>query len=410
MERTILFEESEERAHAALPPRLEASTGAPIRLEWPSDYRVITQGFGGNSELYKAQGLPGHEGLDIRAPLGSKIYASADGYVEQIKRDDPSSGNWIAVQHSGGYKTIYAQLAKINVGKGESVQARQVIGIASNSGSSSGGHVHLGLALAGATANRLTHYPNDIIDPTPFLNYGEQTSPVVYPWPAGRCLKGTTGNALGAESLRLDLDANLEDVAKMRAAQPSLFLLTKLALTPVNGVLKPNEWMARVRPFLKRHTDMGVGYFEIHSTPNLTTHGYSTAWHSGREFASWWLDVYTLLKASYPLARFGFPALANGSGLAGVRADGDVFLQEADDASLAADWIGVQCYWSNWKQIEEGDPIGRLRRWHPNKLVFVTEYGNVNSLVDASAKEREHERFLAGLQNQAGIGAAFSAA
>ncbi len=407
MERSILFEANDERAKdtpAALPL---VSNGAPIRLGWPNDYRVITQGFGVNPELYAAQGLPGHEGLDIRAPRGSKVYACADGIVELVRKDDAIYGNWIAIQHSGGYRTIYAQMAKVTIGKGQGVQAGQAIGTAGDSGNSSGGHVHLGLSQAGATASRLTHYPDDLIDPTPFLNFAEQSSKHVYPWPAGRTLKGTNKAGLGYEAVRLGLDANLDEIAKLRAVQPSLFLLTSLAIAPSASVAKPSEWTARIRPILKRHADLGVGYFEIHATPNLHRSGYGDTWHSGRDFAQWWLEAYGLLKASNPLARFGFPALANGGGLAGVRADAQTFLQEADEAALAADWLGVQCYWSNWKQLEDADPVGRLRQWHPDKLIFGTEFGNLNSLVDATAKTREHKLFMAGLESQPGIAAAF---
>jgi hypothetical protein len=413
MAKQIFFEENEAAAEAAAPQPL-VSSGAPIRLRWPTDYRVITQGFGGNPELYVDRGLPGHEGVDIRAPLNSKVYACADGTVDLVQQNDAVHGTWMRIQHADGYSTVYAQLAKTSVGKGQRVQAGQVIGIAGDSGSSSGGHLHLGLAQAGATANQLTHYPNDIIDPTPFLPFAEPAGRVVYPWPADRCLAGVNyrGGGLAAvhaaEAVRVNSNTDADEIARLRAAKPALFLLTKLEAA--GGGLKAEEWVARVRPTIKRHNEIGVGYFEIHSTPNLSTHGYGSAWRSGEEFAGWWLDVYAQLKASFPLARFGFPALANGDGLAGVRADAATFLQEADEAALAADWLGAQCYWSNWRQIEESNPMERLRQWHPDKLIFVSEFGSLNSLLDEAAKRQEHDHYLAMLQTQPGIGAAFRTA
>ena len=53
----------------------------PIQLHWPTDYVRITQAFGINPDIYAYWGLPGHEGIDIRAPRNSNIYACADGEV-----------------------------------------------------------------------------------------------------------------------------------------------------------------------------------------------------------------------------------------------------------------------------------------------------------------------------------------
>ena len=146
-----------------------------FRMRWPTQYGTITQRFGANPQNYLKFGLPGHEGIDFMAPLGSEIYAVADGFVSDVRLDgniDPIGrpyGNQIRIQHDGGYESIYAHLAQAVVTRGQFVRARQLIGLADNTGNSDGSHLHLSLKKQGATAAGLTNYPHDLIDPTPFL-------------------------------------------------------------------------------------------------------------------------------------------------------------------------------------------------------------------------------------------------
>ena len=41
----------------------------PFSLAWPTDYNLILQPFGVNPDYFRRWGLPGHEGVDIRAPF-----------------------------------------------------------------------------------------------------------------------------------------------------------------------------------------------------------------------------------------------------------------------------------------------------------------------------------------------------
>ncbi len=146
-----------------------------FRLRWPTEYDGVTQRFGANPQFYRKFGLPGHEGLDFRAPEGSGIYAAAAGSVTEVRLDgnrDPARhpyGNQIRLQHAGGFATIYAHLSEVLVVEGQQVAAGERIGLAGNTGNSSGAHLHLTLKEAGATAAGRTTYPHDIIDPTPYL-------------------------------------------------------------------------------------------------------------------------------------------------------------------------------------------------------------------------------------------------
>jgi murein DD-endopeptidase MepM/ murein hydrolase activator NlpD len=155
----------------------QISTDAPIvgfYLSWPTDYPVITQGFGVNPQAYAKFGLPGHEGLDIKAPMDSNVYACVDGVVYMVHdytTDNHPYGRHVRVDHHNGYYTIYAHLDSIAVTLNQEVKRKQVIGLADSTGNSTGSHLHLTLKHLNATANKETNFPNDIIDPSPFLRF-----------------------------------------------------------------------------------------------------------------------------------------------------------------------------------------------------------------------------------------------
>lgn len=137
-------------------------------LKWPVDSNVITQKFGNNFAYYSQFGLPGHEGLDHRGIIGANVYAISDGVV-YANYFDGAYGRQIRLDHQNGIKSTYAHLEKSLVSVGQRVTAGQKIGEVGNTGNSSGSHLHLTLYSENATALRLTSYPNDIINPTPYL-------------------------------------------------------------------------------------------------------------------------------------------------------------------------------------------------------------------------------------------------
>jgi hypothetical protein len=135
---------------------------------WPTEYIYITQHFGVNPQNYAQFGLPGHEGVDMRAPHGSKVFCVAPGQVFRV-HTTPNNHNYgihVRVQHRDGYQTIYAHLERASVRQGQEVAAGDILGLADNTGNSFGSHLHLSLKKQGV---RFEKWPNNIIDPTPFL-------------------------------------------------------------------------------------------------------------------------------------------------------------------------------------------------------------------------------------------------
>jgi hypothetical protein len=135
---------------------------------WPTEHRLITQGFGANPAKYEKYGLAGHEGVDIAAAKGSKIFCVAPGIVKLVQAEagDHNYGIHIRVQHRDSYETIYAHLQSAQVEEGQAVAAGTVLGVADSTGNTTGNHLHLTLKRWGTS---LPGYPHNIIDPTPFL-------------------------------------------------------------------------------------------------------------------------------------------------------------------------------------------------------------------------------------------------
>lgn len=104
--------------------------------------------FGSNYEF--------HDGLDISAPLGATVVATADGVVTTTGNFG-DTGNTIIISHGYGYETGYCHLSSINVEKGQRVQRGQQIGKVGSTGRSTGPHLHYLVKIAGSKVNPRTY-------------------------------------------------------------------------------------------------------------------------------------------------------------------------------------------------------------------------------------------------------------
>ncbi|WP_420881299.1 M23 family metallopeptidase [Rhodococcus sp. (in: high G+C Gram-positive bacteria)] len=82
-----------------------------------------------------------HGGLDIAAPIGTPVYAAADGVVVDA---GPASGFglWVRVKHDDGTTTVYGHVNDYQVNVGQHVVAGQQIATVGNRGQSTGPHLH----------------------------------------------------------------------------------------------------------------------------------------------------------------------------------------------------------------------------------------------------------------------------
>jgi murein DD-endopeptidase MepM/ murein hydrolase activator NlpD len=106
---------------------------------WPVRGQV-TAGFGQRLDPFSGEGVF-HSGLDISAPYGTRVDASADGIVLQ-SGPESGYGNEIVVDHGFGMTTKYGHLSKIFVVVGQEVKRGQVIGAVGMTGKTTGPHLH----------------------------------------------------------------------------------------------------------------------------------------------------------------------------------------------------------------------------------------------------------------------------
>jgi murein DD-endopeptidase MepM/ murein hydrolase activator NlpD len=126
----------------------------------------LTQHFGNtafaNSGAYNGQG---HNGIDFRAPIGTRINAALGGVVTGTGNTDIANGcysygKWVLIKHGNGLSTLYAHLSSISVSSGQSVATGQLIGHSGNTGYSTGPHLHFGVyATKGVNVQKLGDIP-----------------------------------------------------------------------------------------------------------------------------------------------------------------------------------------------------------------------------------------------------------
>lgn len=105
-----------------------------------------------------------HTGIDLAGPMGTPIYAFADGVVS---RAGPVGGFglWVVLDHSIGGElvtTVYGHMDSFSVTAGETVRAGQEIAKMGSRGVSTGPHLHFEIWNGG--------YGGEVIDPYPLYD------------------------------------------------------------------------------------------------------------------------------------------------------------------------------------------------------------------------------------------------
>lgn len=95
-----------------------------------------------------------HPGIDISAPRGAKVVATADGLVVAAGRRS-DYGKLVTVEHKLGVSTRYGHLDRFTVKPGERVRRGDVIGYVGSTGRSTGPHLHYEVRLNGQALNPL---------------------------------------------------------------------------------------------------------------------------------------------------------------------------------------------------------------------------------------------------------------
>ncbi|MDO5058864.1 MAG: M23 family metallopeptidase [Neisseria sp.] len=95
-----------------------------------------------------------HTGIDYAAPIGTPVYAPADG-VMTFKGWQGGYGHTVMLKHSNGVETLYAHLSAFSPAQGN-VKAGEVIGFVGSSGNSTGSHLHYEARINGSPVNPAT--------------------------------------------------------------------------------------------------------------------------------------------------------------------------------------------------------------------------------------------------------------
>ncbi len=82
-----------------------------------------------------------HPGIDLRASIGTKVFAAGYGVVIYAGRKG-GYGRVVIIDHGNNYKSYYAHLSRYLVRKGQVVRKGQAICLSGNSGTSTGPHLH----------------------------------------------------------------------------------------------------------------------------------------------------------------------------------------------------------------------------------------------------------------------------
>lgn len=141
---------------ARAPLQAVAEPAGPVTRELL--FSAPVRGYGVNSPfgLRKLAGearARSHKGVDIAAPKGTGVQATAEGRVLRTGYDAGGFGNFIEVSHPNGMTSLYGHLSRIDVASGMTVKSGQRIGLVGSTGYSTGPHLHFQIDRNGRTVD-----------------------------------------------------------------------------------------------------------------------------------------------------------------------------------------------------------------------------------------------------------------
>ena len=120
----------------------------------------FTSGYGTRSDPFRGRTAM-HAGVDLAGPLGTPIYATADGIVGRAEYAG-AYGNLVEINHGQGIQTRYGHMSRLLVRAGQRVRRGDLIGLMGSTGRSTGSHLHYEVRIDGRAVN-----------PIPFLQGGD---------------------------------------------------------------------------------------------------------------------------------------------------------------------------------------------------------------------------------------------
>jgi murein DD-endopeptidase MepM/ murein hydrolase activator NlpD len=137
--------------------QLEQGTVAIPSAEPVHSATNFTSGYGVRSDPFRGRAAM-HAGIDLAGPIGTPIYATADGIVGRSEWNNGGYGNLVELDHGHGIQTRYGHLSKSLVTAGQHVKRGDMIALMGSTGRSTGSHLHYEVRIDGKAVN-----------PVPFL-------------------------------------------------------------------------------------------------------------------------------------------------------------------------------------------------------------------------------------------------
>ncbi len=130
-----------------------------VRVENPSFKFIWPVKKGRITSTFHSKKRPEHNGIDIAVPVGTPIYAAADGVVIYSDNWLSGYGNMIIIKHKSNFFTIYAHNSKNLVRKGDRVKKGQKIALSGMTGRATGPHLHFEIRYKDIPVNPLKYLP-----------------------------------------------------------------------------------------------------------------------------------------------------------------------------------------------------------------------------------------------------------
>lgn len=112
----------------------------------------FTSGYGVRSDPFRGSAAM-HAGIDLAGPMGTPVYATADGVVGRSEWNNGGYGNLIELNHGQGIQTRYGHLSQRLVQAGQQIHRGQLIGLMGSTGRSTGSHLHYEVRIDGRAVN-----------------------------------------------------------------------------------------------------------------------------------------------------------------------------------------------------------------------------------------------------------------
>ena len=147
--------------------------GAPKKAEVsipsinPVELMRFSSHFGYRTDPFQGR-RKNHKGLDIPGPVGTPIFATADGTIGRAQWVS-GYGKYIEVEHGNAIQTRYGHLSAMNVVSGQRVKQGDIIGFMGSTGRSTGSHLHYEVRIAGEPVNPMS-FLAPITPPAPVTN------------------------------------------------------------------------------------------------------------------------------------------------------------------------------------------------------------------------------------------------